>query len=419
MRALLILIFLFITIPCFSQQVDSFINASEAKRILSVLASDSLKGRANFSKEQEKAALFIVNEFRRGGLKPFKEYQGYIQPFLLLDRSEPLERVVVNDEYIPAKKYLYISPFHFPPSLELKDFRQVSFSSAISFQAVLDTLTALSSIDIPLLLLLPDGRADILKAFYEPTAFLPFQNNTRLIIQRPDRLEQLSVYFKPELKKKMLFNVLGYLPGRSKPGELVLITAHYDHVGYLKNHVKDSVFNGANDNASGTTSMMMLANYFAARNDNERSLLFVAFAGEEIGLYGSKHLVSDLNTDSIIAMVNLEMLGKRGNNDKRSCIVTGTGPLADFVRRKAKKSGIHIGYDNNPTQNLFARSDNYPFARKGVPAHTFMIWINNDPDYHQLSDEIETLDLENMVEIVKGLLKGIEELASGNFTPRR
>jgi hypothetical protein len=418
MRFLFVLFCLFLAFPGFCQSTDSFINATEARRVLGILASDSLKGRGNFSKEQEKAALFIAKEFSNAGLQPFGGYTSYIDPFVYLDRPEPLERVVVNNRSLGVNEYFLISPFVFPPTVKLSRFQQKRFNDSISVEAIIDSLKVWQHIDQPMVLLLPQKRKDFFKKFAQGISF-PFPEHVRLIVESPGLLEQLSIFMKPYLTKNMLFNVLGYLPGKSKPNELVLVTAHYDHVGYLKNNVGDSVFNGANDNASGTTSMMMLANYFAAKKDNERSLLFVAFAGEEIGLIGSQHLASVLNTDSIIAVVNLEMLGKRGENDRRSCIVTGTGSLPAFFRKTAKKHGINIRYDNNVKENLFARSDNYPFARRGVPAHTFMIWIDHDPDYHQLTDEIETLDLENMAEIVKGLTRGIEELASGRFTPKR
>ena len=94
----------------------------------------------------------------------------------------------------------------------------------------------------------------------------------------------------------MEYNIVGMLPGKSKPGELILFSAHYDHEGVFdRGKKKDSILNGANDNASGTTALLMLAKYFAQKNDNERTILFCAFAGEELGLLGSKDFVNHVD----------------------------------------------------------------------------------------------------------------------------
>lgn len=112
------------------------------------------------------------------------------------------------------------------------------------------------------------------------------------------------------------------------------------------------------------------------------------------------------------------MMGKPGG-DKRSCIVSGEGELPDYFMKTAKEAGIRVRSDRFPAERLFAHSDNFSFAGKKVPAHTFMMFLPGDPDYHQLSDEIGTLDLENMAAVVLGLIPGIEGLANGKFTPKR
>src|SRR5688572_15338076 len=99
------------------------------------------------------------------------------------------------------------------------------------------------------------------------------------------------------------------LPGRSKPEEFIIYSAHYDHEGMVAGKKKDKIMNGANDNASGTAALLMLAQYFAQRKDNERTLVFCAFAGEEIGLKGSRELAQILDPQKVKAGINLEMLG--------------------------------------------------------------------------------------------------------------
>jgi len=122
--------------------------------------------------------------------------------------------------------------------------------------------------------------------------------------------------------KPTWFNVIGAIKGKSKPGQLIIFSAHYDHVGSISTNPYpeagsrtgaekgDTNYNGANDDASGVSAVISLAKYFKALNNNERTLLFVAFTGEELGLLGSKYFAADCEPDSIIAVINIEMIGR-------------------------------------------------------------------------------------------------------------
>ena len=118
--------------------------------------------------------------------------------------------------------------------------------------------------------------------------------------------------------------MVGVLPGKSKKDEYVIFSAHYDHLGIGKPDAKgDSIYNGANDDAAGTTAVIMLANYFSKFKNNERTLIFVAFTAEEIGGFGSQYFSRQIDPDKAVAMFNIEMIGtdsKWGNN---SAYITG------------------------------------------------------------------------------------------------
>ena len=113
-----------------------------------------------------------------------------------------------------------------------------------------------------------------------------------------------------------LFNVVGMIPGKSKAKEIVVFSGHYDHLGIVKSRDQDSIANGADDDASGTTAVIALAKYYKALNNNERTLIFVAFTAEEIGGFGAKHFSSLLNPDEVVAMFNIEMIGKESKFGK-------------------------------------------------------------------------------------------------------
>ena len=215
--------------------------------------------------------------------------------------------------------------------------------------------------------------------------------------------------------KEPLYNIVAVLPGKSRANEIVMFTSHYDHVG-PKGIGKDSIFNGANDNASGTTAVMLLAKYFATRNDNERTLVFCTFAGEELGLLGSYDLAGRMNPKEIVALINLEMIGIRQYGRNR-VFFTGSrqSDLPWLLRKQLKKQRIQVIWEDE-TQRLYERSDNYPFALKGVPAHTIMSSDDLDQCYHRPCDEVKRLDLENMKRIVEGVALSVEGLVDGSLT---
>src|SRR5690606_30355341 len=170
-----------------------------------------------------------------------------------------------------------------------------------------------------------------------------------------------------------MFNVAGIIPGKSKADEFVVFSAHYDHIGILEAVDQDSIANGADDDASGTTAMIELARYYKKLNNNQRTLIFVAFTAEEIGMYGSKHFSSHINPGQVTAMINIEMIGKDSKFGPNSLYITGydASDLGKLMQENLKGTSFTFHPDPYKTQNLFYRSDNAVLAALGVPAHTF------------------------------------------------
>jgi len=172
---------------------------------------------------------------------------------------------------------------------------------------------------------------------------------------------------------KELFNVVGVLPGRSKTKEIVVFSAHYDHIGIIQPVGKDSIANGADDDASGVSAVISLAKAYAKQNNNERTLVFVAFTAEEIGGFGSQYFSQHINSDEVVAMINIEMIGKDSKFGPNSLYITGyeRSDLGEIMQKESKGSAFSFYPDPYPEQNLFFRSDNVSLAAFGVPAHTF------------------------------------------------
>ncbi|KPM32576.1 Peptidase M28 [Croceitalea dokdonensis DOKDO 023] len=217
---------------------------------------------------------------------------------------------------------------------------------------------------------------------------------------------------------KPAYNVVGVVPGTDADlkDELILIGAHYDHIGMIQEVNGDAIANGANDNASGTATVMEFARYFAA-NPTKRSLVFALFSAEEKGLLGSKHLakkMKDLNVP-LYAMLNFEMTGVPLEGKDYEVYITGydNSNLAQVSNRYAKAN--LVGFLPTAKEfNLFQRSDNYPFHQEyGVPAHTFCTFdFTNFDHYHKVGDEVDVVDFAHMAQMVNKMIPVLEGIAN-------
>ena len=216
-------------------------------------------------------------------------------------------------------------------------------------------------------------------------------------------------------------NVVGMIPGR-RSDEFVLFSAHYDHIGIRPAVDGDSIANGANDNASGTTAVVTLARYFAQRGTPERTLLFAAFTAEESGGYGSRYFSTQLDPDQVVAMFNIEMIGKPAVEGPNTAWLTGfeRSSFGELLQEGVAGTAFSFYPDPYPELNLFYRSDNTTLARLGVPAHSISTTpIDVDRDYHQVSDHVETLDIAHMTNTIRAIAIGAERIVAGDATPTR
>lgn len=215
-------------------------------------------------------------------------------------------------------------------------------------------------------------------------------------------------------------NIIGVLEGKSKKDEYVVVSAHYDHLG-MKKTGEDKIYNGADDNASGVSAVLTLAEYFKAKG-TERTVIFIAFTAEEMGLIGSKHFVKDIDASKFVASINLEMIGKESKFGAKTAWLTGfeRSNFGEIIQKNLKGTGYTLYPDPYKKFNLFFRSDNAPLAKLGIPAHTFSTDdIVNDPHYHKVSDEVETLNMATITETIKAISIGTESIINGLDTPTR
>lgn len=199
--------------------------------------------------------------------------------------------------------------------------------------------------------------------------------------------------------------------------EFIVVSAHMDHVGTNGVNVKDSIWNGADDDASGTAGVLALAEAFA-QMPPRRSMIFLTVSGEEHGLWGSAWFAKNppVPIGKIVANFNLDMIGR---NWKDSIVVVGLehsdlGGTLFKVSAAHPELGITPMRDPWPQENFFGRSDHFNFARRGVPALFFFNGVH--ADYHQPSDSPDKIDAEKESRVVK--LIYFVAAAVGNATPR-
>lgn len=214
---------------------------------------------------------------------------------------------------------------------------------------------------------------------------------------------------KPPLAKTR--NVLGLLEGASS--EVVVIGAHYDHVGRVgqpdpgrsgNKADKDEIWNGADDNASGVAGLLELAEAFVALKPR-RSVLFVAFSAEEYGLYGSKHFVKT-SREGVIAMINLDMIGRNPDRPVEVAGVATAEPLRAMTEAACAgiKTAIH-DYANI----TYPDSDHYPFYAAGIPSIYFFTGFHDD--YHGVADHADKLSYDHIQNVTRAVLRLAHVLA--------
>lgn len=238
-------------------------------------------------------------------------------------------------------------------------------------------------------------------------------------IRLPGVEATVSVTRRPAPRPVTAHNVVGFLPG-SDPAladQWIVIGGHYDHVGAFDGE-GDTVFNGADDNASGTTGVMMLAKAFASLPPDRRprrSLLFMAFSGEEKGLLGSRAAIAQksIPAEKVAFMLNLDMIGR---NPDKPLYVAGDGyatELSQIVTEEAGRMRFNVELGGTDYQ---ANSDHHPFFAEGIPVLFFFTGLHED--YHQLTDHADKVAFDNMGTILRLGYRVIDRLAAGDVTPR-
>jgi aminopeptidase YwaD len=422
----------------FTWALTNNISLSQVTKDVSYLASDELKGRSNYSPEILLAANYIAKRFQQSGLVAADGITGadFLQKYQITKMTPNKLNLTINGQHIASENLVMASTvanFSWAINNRTKntEFTIHNIDKNDDMQAIIGILNRQGGKH---LVLLNPGHKPLFERYQhylqQGTTKLSQEDNPKksggviviaLSTITAEKIKTLNVAGVSTIKTNELNNVVAILPGKTKPEEIVLYSAHYDHLG-VKAGEGDVIYNGADDDASGTAAIINLAQYYAKQGNNARTLMFAAFSAEEIGGFGSRYFSKKIDPQKITAMINIEMIGKPSKFGAGTIWMTGMerSNLGEQLNTVLAKSGKKIYEDPYPEQGLFYRSDNATLARLGVPAHSFSsTQLDKDPHYHETSDDLASLDLNSLHQIIEMLAMATMPLVDGSITPSR
>jgi hypothetical protein len=415
------------------------ISAQSLRGHLSFIASDLLEGRSTPSRGLDLAAEYIASQFRRAGLEPVGD-DGYFQTATLIQREpnwDGFEMTVTSGAKTLRieKNEAYLLP---DSALNLRDVPIIVADQNTPAAATRGKVVFAANprgrgnFDQPALVISANPNFPSGPQIRDPEAGPgrggAFVNKPDLAVflkENPDA--RVSIHMAAPIEKPVkVHNVAGLLRGSDPKlsDTYVMLTAHYDHLG-TRTTGDDKIFNGANDDGSGTVSVMEIAGAIAALNPHPaRSILFMTFFGEERGLVGSRYygrhpLVPLAKT---VADLNLEQIGRTDATDGPqigTASITGYdfSELPGILADAGKIAGVKVYKNEEASDAYFARSDNQALADVGIPAHTLCVAFDY-PDYHKVSDHWEKVDYGNMAKVDRAVALALLHVASSAAPPK-
>ncbi|RZJ50751.1 MAG: M20/M25/M40 family metallo-hydrolase [Flavobacterium sp.] len=424
-----IIVSMLVLSQCFAvhaQSIDKIITNKEVSRVEKILSADDMQGRRTFTPGIDKASAFIESEFKEIGLQTFNAATNYRQEFSMTASKAVSSKISIDGKEINNNQ---VVTFSYLPQVSLTEKSDISIVKINKGDDISSKFSEYYKSPKNLLVLVDPSFDNVLPNIQGIDRINANPgNNTIMFVFGTTEATTFSVELTNTISKKTLNNVVGILPGKTKPNEYVIFSGHYDHLGVgspgegAPHTATDSIYNGANDDAAGTTAVIMLAKYFKKQNNNERTIIFTTFVAEELGGYGAKYFSKQLAPEKVIAMFNIEMIGTESKWGKNSAYITGfeKSDMGEILQANLKGTNFTFHPDPYPDQQLFYRSDNATLAKLGVPAHTISTSkMDNEPTYHTVDDEFETLDIDNMTQIIKSIALSSSSIISGKDTPTR
>jgi len=417
---------------------------------MTFLAGDALNGRGSGTRDEWITASYIGSQMARWGLEPLGDHGSFVQtvemmrpdvtapPVLSADSltlthgkqmivqslraatvSGPLHKYVAGSP-VPAGSVVLVPEGAGPEALQA--------SAAAAVVLTIETPPTRERWDSLGARLPSLGRARLVSAPPPAAAAGPGAPGplARIVIDKAAHAAMMAlapgvpVSLTAQVKQTQVFtwNAMGRLTGSDpkRAGDVILLTSHLDHLG-ARTTGADPIFNGADDDASGTTAVLSLVEALATGTRPKRTFVFACFGSEEAGGYGASAFVEHppAPLTSIIANLEFEMIGRPDSKvPPRTLWLTGWERTT--LGPELARHGARLVADPHPEQNFFQRSDNITLARRGVVAQTVSSY-GLHKEYHQANDDLAHIDFAHMTEAIQSMLAPIRWLANASFTP--
>ncbi len=470
------ILFLFISVPLHAQSDDvdrikESVHKSDVKMQIYFLAADEFKGRDTGTPHLDIAGRYIATWFMTNNVKPLPGQDDYFQsiPFETIKAPEEGEIVLGDSTYQYGYDFIMLNTsrgdFSGPlkvlehgmgdeldnrnlegkvvvvkPGAEGQMNPQQWFMSTEQKNEQLKDRGAAVVIELydnrqlpwqMIVSYLNQDRLEVAQIQDDADGILPhiWMNSTGQDLHTAfsdmgEKDVSISVIGEPA-DRVTSSNVVGYIEGTDPDlkDEYLLLGAHYDHIGVVEGQKEGNyIYNGARDNAVGTAGIMFAARYLA-ENPPKRSVIFAAWTAEEVGLLGSNYFAENpmVPLEQIIYNINID---GAGYNDTTKVTVIGLGRTEadDDFKAAAEAFGLEAIPDPVPEQNLFDRSDNVSFARKGIPAPTYSLGLTAFDEeinryYHTVKDEPHTLDYPYITRYLRSFLLAAQKVANSDEAP--
>ncbi len=442
--------FLIFSISTFSvaQKTIAPILERNVRASMNFLAGDALQGRGSGTMFERIAAEYIGSQFMQFGLEPAGEKdasgnQIYVQTVEVAGRSF-LQNLTIGGELGKSLAYgkdlfaFSMSTKEISGELQKGKFGDTA-KKGVVILITLDDGETFASFQPKLAQLFRDGASAIIltenKELRENWSNISSQRvslgrrGNLLVVSKDGAnvLSNLADGTKVEMSgqftdspKTFTWNAMGKITGSDPKlsSEIILLTSHLDHLGVRPNaEGNDKIFNGADDDASGSVAVLELARVLASGKKPKRTVYFVCFGSEEAGGHGANYFVNNLPfpKEKLVANLEFEMIGRPDSKVKPEELWL-TGYERSNLGPELAKQGAKLVQDPHPDQNFFQRSDNYTLARQGIIAHTVSSF-GLHTDYHKASDEAKTIDFQHMTRSINSMVKPVQWLINSNFKP--
>ncbi len=429
-----------------ARNTADLIAESTVRAHMEFLASDAMNGRGSGTRDEWIAATYIAAQLRRCGLQPLEGHGDFVQA-VEIARAEAVGAPTLHigsDTAIRGEQMLviHLSGAEFRgPLQKYRTDTPVRAGAALLMpkDAIPDSGAQLQSAGLVLWHETPARRARWSElssrtvivgqariggvaaspgAGLLPPSQIMLSDDAYSVISELEEgsIATLSAATRETLG--MTWNAVGTLPGRDKrdKDDIILISAHLDHLG-ARDTGADRIYNGADDDASGSTAVLALAEALAKGNPLKRTVVFAWFGSEEAGGYGARYFVDKpvVPLDRIVANLEFEMIGRPDASIAPHTLWL-TGWERTTLGPKLAAQGARLVADPHPAEKFFTRSDNFTLARRGVIAQTVSSYGLHS-DYHQPSDKLSRIDFGHMTESIQSMLAPIRWLADSGFKP--